>query len=203
MPRLPLTPATLLLLALTAGCGPGAPGVSGDGAPEADVSSLPLPSPDTEAVGPGHWTAASVEGGPEPGAGTEVTDPPTVTGVRAARHPAFDRFVLEFAEPGGIPRFHLEYVDRPVRECGSGHVVALPGDGWLTVRLVGARAHDEDGRVTVEEREGTPGLPVILAHHLTCDFEGQVTWVLAVTSPNGYRVRTLGDPSRLVVDVQH
>lgn len=189
----------LLLLALTAGCGPGTPMANGDGVPEADTSSLPAPRPDTV----GGWTAASVEGGPEPGAGTEVPDPPTVTGVRAARHPGFDRFVLEFAESGGIPPFHLRYVDQPVRECGSGQVVYLPGDGWLRVRLIGARAHDEDGRPTVEDREGTPGLPVILAHHLTCDFEGQVTWVLAVTSPNRYRVRTLGDPSRLVVDVRH
>jgi hypothetical protein len=155
------------------------------------------------ADGMGAWTAASVEGEPEPGAGGEVPDPPTVIGVRAARHPGFDRFVMEFAESRGIPQFHMEYVDHPVRECGSGHVVGLPGEGWLSVRLIGARAHNDDGRPTVEDRKGTPGLPVILAHRLTCDFEGQVTWVLAVTSPNRFRVGTFGAPSRLVVDVRH
>lgn len=158
------------------------------------------PGRDLDAVGVNEWTAGIVEGGPEAGPGSV---PPTVTGVRIARHPDFDRFVVEFSEAGGLPGFHVEYVDRPVRECGSGHVVELPGDGWLEVHLIGARAHDDEGRVTVETREGSPGLPVLLAHDMTCDFEGQVVWVLAVASPNRFRVLDLREPYRLVVDVRH
>lgn len=168
--------------------------------PEAPDSKTPRPGGATGAVGVNEWTVGIVEGGSEAGAGSTL---PTVTGVRTARHPDFDRFVLEFSEAGGLPPFHIEYVDRPVRECGSGHVVELPGDGWLQIRMSGAQAHDEEGRVTVEPREGSPGLPVLLAHDLTCDFEAHVEWVLAVRSPNRFRVLDLREPYRLVVDVRH
>lgn len=167
--------------------------------PPADTGT-PRPGGATGTVGVNEWTVGIVEGGPETGAGSTL---PTVTGVRTARHPDFDRFVLEFSEAGGLPPFHVEYVDRPVRECGSGHVVELPGDGWLEIRMSGAQAHDEEGRVTVEPREGSPGLPVLLAYDLTCDFEAHVEWVLAVRSPNPFRVLDLREPYRLVVDVRH
>lgn len=179
------------------------PGRDPDHEPERDPEPTPPPSrANPVAVGVGQWTVGIVEGGPEAGPGPEPATP-TVTAVRTARHPDFDRFVLEFSEIGGLPSFHVEYVDRPVRECGSGHVVELPGDAWLQIRMSGARAHNDEGQVTVETREGSPGLPNLLAHDLTCDFEAHVEWVLAVASPNRFRVLDLREPYRLVVDVRH
>jgi hypothetical protein len=50
-------------------------------------------------------------------------------------------------------------------------------------------------------------VPVALANVrrlvLTCDFEAVVVWVLAVGSPNRYRVTVLEGPPRLVVDLRH
>lgn len=125
----------------------------------------------------------------------------TLQEVRAARHDDFDRVVFVFA--GGAPSYTIEYVDRPVRACGSGDTVELAGDGWLSVTFNPARAHTEAGEATITERDMRPGLPVVKQLRVTCDFEAYVTWVLGVGSPNRYRVMELHDPLRLVVDIAH
>lgn len=126
----------------------------------------------------------------------------TLVAVRAARQAGFDRVVFEFTG-ASVPGFHVEYVDRPVRACGSGEVVPLAGDGWLAVRLVPARAHDEEGRPTAGPRALAPRLPIVIEIARTCDFEAVVEYVLGVASPNRYRVFELADPPRLVVDVRN
>lgn len=128
--------------------------------------------------------------------------PVTLRSVRTARHPGFDRVVWEF-EGTELPGYHLEYIDTPVRRCGSGEVTEIRGRGWLRVRLTPARAHTEAGEATVEDRERLLDLPVFRELESTCDFEGSVEWVLGVAHPNRYRVTELHDPARLVVDVRH
>ncbi|HKO87187.1 MAG TPA: hypothetical protein VJU83_01570 [Burkholderiales bacterium] len=121
--------------------------------------------------------------------------------VRTGTHDGFDRIVFEFEER--VPGYHIEYIDRPVRKCGSGDVTPMAGDGWLEVRMSPANAHTEEGRPTVGERERMPNLPVLSELELTCDFEAVVTWVLGVKSPNHYQVRELNSPPRLVIDMKH
>lgn len=141
------------------------------------------------------WTAGIVRV-ERPGVGMT-----TVTAVRIARNDGYERFVIEL---GGdtVPGYHVEYVDRPVRQCGSGEPVPLEGDGWLQIRLEPARAHTEEGQPTVTERRLRPAQPVVREAVLTCDFEGHVEWVLGVSSPNPYRILELRSPARLVVDVR-
>ena len=126
----------------------------------------------------------------------------TLRAVRTARNEGWDRVVFEF-DGATVPGYHLEYVDRPVRKCGSGDEAQVAGQGWLEVRITPAQAHDEAGNVTVADRERKLSLPVLKELELTCDFEADVTWVLGVASPNRYRVTELSGPARLVVDVQH
>ena len=121
--------------------------------------------------------------------------------VRSARHVGYDRVVFEFSE--GLPNYHVEYVDRPVRKCGSGDPTALAGDAWLEIRFNPANAHDERGAATVNELERQTKLGVLLELEQTCDFEAHVTWVLGLASPNRYRVLELSGPSRIAVDVLH
>ena len=64
----------------------------------------------------------------------------TLRKIRAGRHASFDRVVFEFTG-GAVPGYHIEYVDRPVRQCGSGDTVKVAGDGWLSVRLTALGAH--------------------------------------------------------------
>ena len=122
--------------------------------------------------------------------------------VRSASQEGFDRVVFEF-EGSALPGYHVEYVDRPVLQCGSGEPVQVAGEGWLEVRLTPAQAHTEEGEATVKERERRLSLPVLKELESTCDFEAHVTWVLGVASPNRYRVLELSNPARLIVDVRH
>lgn len=149
-----------------------------------------------EFAGVREWTAGIVRIPPVEGRGVAI-----LRSVRAARHEGSDRVVWEFT--GGRPGVHVEYVDRPVRACGSGFPVELPGDGWLEVRFEPAAAHDVDGERTFDEDRLAPRLPVVLEVVSTCDFEAVVTWVAGVASPEPYRVTLLDDPARVVVDVRH
>lgn len=122
--------------------------------------------------------------------------------VRAARHDDFDRVVFEF-EGDALPGYRVEYVDRPVRQCGSGRAVALEGEGWLRVSLRPAYAHTERGEPTVAERERRIGFPNLKELKMVCDFEADVEWALGLSSPERYRVLELQGPARLVLDVKH
>jgi hypothetical protein len=125
----------------------------------------------------------------------------TLLDVRTAIHDDYERVVFGFG-PEGIPGFKVEYVDRPVRQCGSGDEVPLPGDAWLSIRLEPAQAHTEAGKPTIAERARTLNYPNLKALRLICDFEGQVEWVAALSSPNQYRTLELREPPRLVVDIR-
>ena len=132
-------------------------------------------------------------------------EPATLREVRTASHPEFDRVVFDFGS-AAIPGHHIEYVDRPVRQCGSGEPVEVAGDGWLRVRLEPARAHEfrDDTLVvvTVADRNRRLSMPNLRQLVLVCDFEAQVEWVLGLVSPTRYRVMELRNPSRLVIDVR-
>ncbi|HSK21089.1 MAG TPA: hypothetical protein VK912_18170 [Longimicrobiales bacterium] len=142
------------------------------------------------------WTAAetNVE---RPIAGAAV-----LRDVRTAEHTDFDRIVLDFGADS-VPGYRVSYVDRPVRQCGSGDVVPLAGDGWLSITVQPANAHTEAGEPTVRERERTPRLPAVLELKLICDFEAVVEVVAGVSSPGRYRVFELMEPGRLVIDITH
>lgn len=159
--------------------------------PSVDTASVPTTEPNTSDA---EWTAGTT-------AAERSPSQAVLHSVRSAAHEGFDRTVFEFE--GGVPGYHIEYIDEPVRQCGSGKPVPLSGEGWLEVRLSPTRAHTEAGAATIAERSRSPELPVLLALTQTCDFEGIVTWVLGLDAPNRYRVSELSDPARLVVDVQH
>lgn len=122
--------------------------------------------------------------------------------VRSARHGTYDRVVFEF-KGSEMPTYHIEYIDRPVRACGSGDVVSFAGDGWLDVRFSDAQAHTPEGYPTIKDRSRSPNLPIVKDLKITCDFEAEVTWVMGVSSPNRYRVLELSNPTRLAIDIKH
>lgn len=176
--------AAIFLLTM-AGCG-SAPGARGD---------LPLTNAELGTTYASEWTAGIID--------RSQLDAPTATlvAVRTGSHDGFDRTVFEFDER--VPGYHIAYIDRPVRKCGSGNTTQMAGDGWLEVRMSPANAHTEEGRPTVAERERMPNLPALAELKLTCDFEAVTTWVLGVESPNRYQIHELNNPPRLVVDVRH
>lgn len=122
--------------------------------------------------------------------------------IRTAEQDGFDRVVFEFDGPE-IPNYQVEYVDKPVHQCGSGDVVQVAGDGWLEIRFNPANAHTEAGQPTIAYRERSLSLPILKELEITCDFEAEVAMVLGVSSPNRYRVLNLSDPTRVVIDIKH
>ena len=194
MPR-----ALPLLLALLAACAPEPDGARAPASlPAPDPAVAPSAPPADAASAPSdstEWTVGVVDLPPSGDAQAVLAD------LRAARHAGYDRVTFEFE--AARPAVHVEYVDRPVRACGSGEPVDLPGEGWLLVRFTGARAHTEAGEPTVDPGRRELGLPAALTLARTCDFEGEVSWVVAVAAPNAVRVTALAGPPRVAVDVRH
>jgi len=176
----------LILTAVLAGCASDAVNKRSD-SPQAEAEQ--------GATQASEWTAGIID---RPQADTPAA---TLVAVRTGTHDGFDRVVFEFDER--VPGYHLEYIDQPVRKCGSGKVAPIAGDGWLEIRMYPANAHTSEGQPTIAERERNLNLPVLSELELTCDFEAVVKWVFGVESPNRYRIRELSAPPRLVIDIKH
>lgn len=180
------------------GPGPEAPAGPDSGTPPTAGTPTPQLPPDEgqppPAADTAEWTAAVIH------VERSVSGVALLRDVRTAAHDGFDRIVLDFGD-SGVPSWHIEYVDRPVRQCGSGAVVELAGDAWLSIRVDPADAHTPDGRATVQDRHRRPGLPVLEELRLVCDFEAHVEWVAGVATPGRVRAFLLDSPDRLVVDI--
>lgn len=123
--------------------------------------------------------------------------------VRIGVHPelgGWDRIVFEFS--GAIlPGATVSYRDK-ASECGSGKDVRLGGTAVLDVRFEHAAAHDDAGKVTVSATQlQGPGKTIVEARQ-TCDFEGVVGWDVGVAGKQPFKVTTLANPPRLVIDVR-
>ena len=174
------------------------------------ASAAPQPAADTpKAAAPTPGTPAPAQPGPQLGGWTSgATDrvrtmpgPVVLQDARVGVNQGFDRVVLEFLG-GSVPGHRVEYVDRPVRECGSGDATRVAGDAWISITLRGTQAHNDRGQATVQQRERRLEMPVVREMEFTCDFEGVVQVVLGVASPNAYRVTELANPARLIIDIQ-
>ncbi len=198
---MPKTPHTVLLgLVLFAlSCTP---------VPTPVPESTPTPSPQVD-VGGGFATPEPGDTSPDRFEGTagiveenrDLIEVATLKAVRTGQHPHFDRVVFEF-EGKEVPGYHIEYIDKPVRDCGAGEVVPVRGDGFLRVRMAPARAHTEEGQPTIVERVLEPNFYVLKELKIICDFEANVEWVFGLSSPNRYRILELSNPARLAVDIR-
>ncbi len=203
-----------LAASLLTACGAGRPGAGGstwieapaappatEAAPEIAQAPRAQPAPTTAPEAPPAPPFEGTTGVSE--VKREGMKPATLARVRAAGHEGFDRVVFELAPSSGVPGYRVEYFDEPVRRCGSGEPAAVAGEAWLAVQLRPAQAHDDKGKATVKDRERRLRLPSVREAELTCDFEGDVTWVIGVPAKKRYRVLELADPPRLVVDILH
>lgn len=181
----------ILLCALLVACG-NEPRSIEDTPPE------DLAVPDTMVEKPSQQPAAK----PEPQPAGQPSQPPSIAvleDVRVGHHPDFDRIVFQFS--GTPPKHKIEYIDRPVRACGSGDVVPFPGDAWLSIQFEPANAHTEEGKPSVENRDMTIANRNLRQLKLICDFEAVVEWIAAVDSPGKFKVMELKEPTRVVVNI--
>ncbi|MFD6389255.1 hypothetical protein [Nocardia sp. NPDC060259] len=127
-----------------------------------------------------------------------------VADVRAGRHECFDRLVVDLSGP--LAGYRVGYVDTVTMD-GSGATVPLRGGAFLQV-VVQAPAYDSAGTSTYRPADRTElvdvrGYPSFRQASWAGSFEGQTTLGLGVRARLPFRVLTLENPARVVIDVAH
>ncbi len=203
-----LAAAVLLLAACGTDASPtSASGSSTSSSPEPSETSAPAPSksrsPSSSASAESPSPTPAPDGPPFP----ESTDPQTaepsgewdlqLVDVRVGDHDGFDRVVLELSGTA-TPGWGVAWSDEAVAE-GTGDVVPLEGDHVLTISASGT-ALPEPGSFEVPARLGPAG--AVAEVQVNGWFEGYTQVFAGVEGEERpFRVFTLADPPRLVVDI--
>ncbi|MFF5210754.1 hypothetical protein [Streptosporangium sp. NPDC000396] len=198
--------ALVPLVLAAAGCGGSATPVATSARPATAPAATVSPSPSAPPASPA--SPASTRSDPKPPTSTKeieverATDkPPTVTGVRFAKHGGFDRVVIDLK--GDLPGYKVLWVPELVQD-GSGEPIDVKGGAYLQVTMSPASAHDDSGSSTWA---GGPIFPAKLGNVRnvvkTGDFEAVVGVGLVLTRKAGFRVSEQKNPNRLVIDVAH
>ncbi|GAA4429941.1 hypothetical protein GCM10023169_32770 [Georgenia halophila] len=117
-------------------------------------------------------------------------------------HPEpFERVVFEL-EGSGEPGYQVEYVDSAV-EQGRGREIDVEGDHVLEVVITGTRypSEDESDRMA-QGSYASEDTDLVEEVVVTGVFEGQTQAFIGTDEAAPFRVLTLTDPARLVVDVR-
>jgi hypothetical protein len=132
-------------------------------------------------------------------------DTALLTAVDAARHEGYDRVVLRFRN--ALPGYDVRYVPRPVHQDGSGKQVDVAGSFVVQIRMENALDADLGKPSAPLTYRGpmrfNPGTPEISELVRTGGFEGVLTWVAGLRDRVDFRVTTLREPPRLVVDFRN
>jgi hypothetical protein len=170
--------------------------------PSATVDIAPSPSPGRVdgTVAPQNFGATdpvTVKSNPDPFQGIAI-----LRDVRLGVHPeegGWDRIVFEFA--GALPPGSIAYV-AAVDACGSGQPVTVKGSAVMLVRFNQATAHTEAGQPTIPSPTIAGPGDTILEARRTCDFEGEVAWALGIKGRQRFKVTSLANPPRVVIDIK-
>ena len=201
-----VTPLTLLLsttLALgacslstsspSAATGTGAPGTAAE-------ATAPPTHPRQNSSDAPDWGAGSQ--GQQAGEGSTLT----VADVRVGNHPdeGYSRVVVEF-DGQGTPGWSQPQWDVPVSTMGKGDPIEVEGERTMVIRGSGVAAVPPDGqRVSghrqIELDNSANDDRSIDSAYIDPGFEGEFQVVLGTDSQT-YRVFSLSNPTRLVVDI--
>ena len=185
-----VTAATLALVGL--GC------AGSDDDETTSIPTTPTTAPTT--------TGETFEGGTGTvTAPAEVAETALLERVAVAGHDGYDRVVFQFRN--GLPGYLVEYVEPPLREDGSGNLVELDGEAFVVVRMEPASGFDlsvPEGEMiyTGPRRIAGDGTSVVREVVRTGDFEAVLTWAVGLGERVPFRVLTLDDPARIVVDFE-
>jgi hypothetical protein len=191
------TSLALILISILCACGPElAPsaaatpgGTAGPNASGPRISAPPV-SPSPPGTNLPDFACADASGG-KTGAANTIT-------ARAAEQDGYDRFVLQL--DAIVPTYTVKRQAKPVFALGaSGQTVTLSGTAGVLVSVFSAT-----GNTTFTGQTDLihPEFQVLKEARQVQDFEGHVQWGLGLSKPTCMRVFTLGDPARLVVDLQ-
>ena len=194
MLRLVLPALAALLLAFA--CDNAAPDQAPSRTPQ--PTTAPSPTPDAGAVDsrPGSTDPLTVRPNPDP-----PVEAITQVATRIGLHPeagGWDRIVFEFDR--GLPQADISYVES-VFSCGPGELVPVQGGAILAVRML-AQAHNDQGMSTIPARQLSGQGGVIVEAKMYCDFEGHLDWAIGLKAKKPFKVTTLSNPTRLVIDIK-
>jgi hypothetical protein len=160
--------------------------------PSATPSATPSDTPSPEADGPPFPPTTDPQAA-EPKGDWDLQ----LVDVRVGEHDGYDRVVLELTGTA-TPGWGVSWADEAVAE-GSGEVVPIEGDRVLTISASGT-ALPEEGSYEVPRRLGAAG--DVAEVYVNGWFEGYTQVFAGVEGDERpFRVFTLTDPPRLVVDV--
>jgi hypothetical protein len=168
----------------------------------------------TSTTAPATTTTPTTTDGSDPleGAGTDpVSAPPAgdetalLERVAIGSHEGYDRVVFQFRDEP--PGYRVSYVEPPLHEDGSGHEVEIDGTAFVLVDMEPASGFDlsaPEGELVYEGPRrlsgADAGASVVREVVRTGDFEAQLAWAIGLDARVPFRVSTLEDPARLVVD---
>ncbi|MEX2289899.1 MAG: hypothetical protein WD794_06185 [Mycobacteriales bacterium] len=200
-PRLCLRTAivlTGLLLAAACSDAPDREATGRTSEPTQDPVSAAPPSPEAAAT-PSPVFAAHTA----PVEESHTGGPLTVTAVRVARQPGYDRVVFELdGRQPGEPGWRVEYTEDP-RRAGSGDEVDVQGEATLAVLIDGTGYPFDTGQQEATSVRMPTDLEVVRDVELGAVFEGTYEAFVGVSRKAPFRVFRLADPARVVVDVRH
>ncbi len=147
-------------------------------------------------VGSPAAAAALPDFGSEPVQDTSSPQGSSIADVRVGANDGFDRFVVEFE--GDVGAYFVDYVDQ-VAQDGSGAPVPVDGSAFIQVTLGGVPNEPLAPQETIDA--GLTALVQVVG--AGAGFEGTVSYGLGTVKADGFRVFTLKDPARLVVDIAH
>lgn len=179
--------AALALIGLLSACG----ATSGTGVrPTPTPSATPITSATTapSPAPPAGFGLGSVSGGSVSGA--DVTD------VSVGRQSGYDRFVIEFS--GGVPNYSVTpQTSTTFTRSPKGDQVTLEGTSGVLIVVHSVTNWSSYSAATSFQ----PGYPYLRQALQVENFEGYQQWALGVQGTAYVRVKTMGSPDRLVVDV--
>lgn len=203
-------PRVLLLAALAlAGCRAGPPSPRDTGPPDSLLPSdeeiapglHPRPSDSTRADTAGGWTTTPVV--------TAAPEPPpqaVLREVRTAAFDGFDRTIFEFTFGDPTPGVFVGYRAAPTSCFGGGPMNRVFASDTLVVAMTTARDTDPDNisRPVLHATYRTVDAPALRSVQPGCNpRRNQIVWALGVDGRRPFRVFTLDEPVRVVVDVRH
>lgn len=137
--------------------------------------------------------------------GEEIGPAAYLTDVRIGRHEGFDRVVFEFR--GELPAWWVSTDSGELLGDPTGEPLEIGGQHRLDVRVSPASRvefTDEDpGYIEIYTGpDRVPGTAATVTEAvLVGDFEGNLLWAIGLRDAVDFRVLTLENPTRLVVDV--
>jgi hypothetical protein len=135
----------------------------------------------------------------------EITETALNERVAVAGNDGYDRVVFQFRN--GLPGYQVLYVEAPLHEDGSGNIVNLGGAAFVVVRMEPASGFDlsvPEGELIYTGPRRISGAETSVVREIvrTGDFEAVLTWAVGLDARVPFRVLTLENPARIVVDFE-